>query len=59
MSDQDLTEQTLLHYESRPEEFWEGTKDHDVSQNYENFLKNITSSKPLKFWTLAAGQAGR
>ena len=37
----ELTKSTIQHYESRPEQFWQGTKDHDVTQNYEHFLQNI------------------
>lgn len=36
-----ITRRTLDHYESRAEAFWEGTRDHDVTQNYAAFLGAI------------------
>lgn len=33
-----LLHATLEHYERHALQFWEGTKDHDVSQNYQHFL---------------------
>ena len=33
---------TISHYASRPEEFWEGTKDHDVSQNIEALFRHLS-----------------
>ncbi len=35
---------TLAHYETNAARFWEGTKDHDVSQNYEALLEAIEST---------------
>jgi hypothetical protein len=35
---------TLKHYASRAEEFWQGTKDHDVTQNREALLRNLHAS---------------
>src|SRR6202521_4547270 len=32
---------TLEHYNQRAEEFWEGTRDHNVSQNIEALLEHI------------------
>ena len=37
---------TIDHYASRPMDFWEGTKDHDVLQNIEALLRNISKDKP-------------
>lgn len=36
-----LTTNTIHHYESSPQAFWEGTKDHDVSQNIDAFFRNL------------------
>ena len=35
---------TLRHYSLRAEDFWQGTKDHDVSQNREAFIRNLNSA---------------
>ncbi|RMH14925.1 MAG: class I SAM-dependent methyltransferase, partial [Gammaproteobacteria bacterium] len=32
---------TLQHYQSRAESFWQGTKDHDVSQNIEALCQSL------------------
>ena len=36
-----ITETTLGHYNNRAEDFWRGTKDHDVTQNIEALLRHI------------------
>jgi SAM-dependent methyltransferase len=38
-----LTARTLASYERRAAEFWEGTRDHDVSQNRSAFLDAIAA----------------
>jgi SAM-dependent methyltransferase len=40
---------TLAHYETNAADFWEGTKDHDVSQNYAALLDHIEGPRP---WTI-------
>jgi SAM-dependent methyltransferase len=40
------TDRTLSHYETHAKDFWEGTKDHDVTQNYAALLSNIEGSGP-------------
>ena len=30
----DISARTLDHYDQRAEDFWKGTRDHDVSQHY-------------------------
>lgn len=43
---------TLKHYETNSESFWEGTKDHDVDQNYAAFqtnMKSLTAMSVLDF----------
>ena len=37
---------TIDHYAARPVDFWEGTRDHDVSQNIEALLRNVSVDKP-------------
>lgn len=40
---QQLTQRTLGHYSRRAAQFWEGTKDHDVSQNRDALLRHLPS----------------
>lgn len=47
MDQEKLTSDTLHHYELCPQEFWLGTKDHDVSQNLDSFCANLPSSTDL------------
>ena len=37
-------ESTIAHYSSRPEEFWEGTRGHDVSQNVDALCRHLPPS---------------
>jgi len=37
----EITAHTLAHYDQTVVSFWEGTKDHDVSQNVEAMLRYI------------------
>ena len=39
-------ESTIAHYSSRPAEFWEGTKDHDVSQNIDALRRYLPTAEP-------------
>jgi SAM-dependent methyltransferase len=43
---QELASRTLWHYEARAEAFWEGTRDHDVSQNIDALLRHIEAPPP-------------
>lgn len=36
-----ITQRTLGHYDTRAEAFWEGTRDHDVSQNRNALLRHL------------------
>jgi hypothetical protein len=38
---------TQEHYDQHAEEFWEGTRDHDVGQNIETLLKHIEGEAPF------------
>ena len=38
---------TLEHYNQRAEEFWEGTRGHDVGQNIAALLQFIDSKPPF------------
>ncbi len=34
----EISQKTIQNYRNRAEDFWQGTKDHDVSQNYHKFI---------------------
>ena len=36
-----ITDFTLNHYNAHAEDFWEGTRDHDVNQNITALLQSI------------------
>jgi SAM-dependent methyltransferase len=46
---------TLEHYDQHAEDFWEGTKDHDVSQNIEALLKHIEGEAPFTILDFGCG----
>lgn len=50
-----LTSRTLAHYEADPVGFWQGTKDHDVSQNYAALLRHIPHDRPWNLLDLGCG----
>ena len=46
---------TLEHYNQRAQDFWEGTRDHDVSQNIEALLRHIEGNAPFTILDLGCG----
>ena len=46
---------TLEHYNQRAEEFWEGTREHNVSQNIGSFLQYIEGAPPFGILDLGCG----
>ena len=50
-----ITETTIGHYNGRAERFWEGTRDHDVSQNREALLRHIEGTAPFSILDLGCG----
>jgi len=50
-----LTEKTIRHYDASPQRFWEKTKDHDVTQNYQHFLDNIQTDSPFNILDFGCG----
>lgn len=46
---------TLGHYESRAEAFWQGTRDHDVSQNIGALIGAIDAPAPLRILDFGCG----
>ncbi len=50
-----LAARTLAHYDQRAQDFWEGTRDHDVSQNIDALLQAIESTPPFELLDLGCG----
>lgn len=46
---------TLRHYNHYADSFWEGTKDHDVSQNREALLEHIDGKPPYRILDFGCG----
>ncbi len=49
-----LVRRTLRHYDENAESFWEGTRDHDVSQNRDAFLRALAKA-PARILDLGCG----
>ncbi|HUP30318.1 MAG TPA: class I SAM-dependent methyltransferase [Usitatibacter sp.] len=50
-----ITARTLEHYDERAQAFWEGTRDHDVSQNVDALLRHIEGAAPFTILDLGCG----
>jgi len=50
-----ISQKTLQHYEHRAEEFWRGTREHDVSQNIAALLRHIEGRPPFAILDLGCG----
>ena len=46
---------TLNHYQRHADGYWQGTKDHDVSQNREALLKHLHGKGPYRILDLGCG----
>jgi len=46
---------TLEHYERRADDFWRGTRDHDVSQNIGELLRHMEGAPPFTILDLGCG----
>ena len=46
---------TLGHYDDNAASFWQGTKDHDVSQNYQKFLGQFPPAQQLDILDFGCG----
>jgi len=46
---------TLAYYEANAADFWAGTKDHDVTQNYEALLGSIEGAGPFTILDFGCG----
>jgi SAM-dependent methyltransferase len=50
-----ITGLTLEHYGARADDFWEGTRSHDVSQNIEALLQHIRGAAPFAILDFGCG----
>jgi SAM-dependent methyltransferase len=50
-----IAEQTLAHYGARADDFWAGTRDHDVSQNIAALLRHVRAAPPFSLLDLGCG----
>jgi SAM-dependent methyltransferase len=50
-----IVDRTLDHYNQRAEEFWEGTRGHDVSQNIAALLEHVHGPPPFTILDLGCG----
>jgi SAM-dependent methyltransferase len=50
-----IAERTLGHYNRSAEAFWQGTRDHDVSQNIAALLRHIEATAPFGILDLGCG----
>jgi len=50
-----IVERTLAHYNERADDFWEGTRGHDVSQNVAALLAHIAGETPFAILDLGCG----
>ena len=50
-----ITDFTLSHYNERAEDFWEGTRDHNVNQNITALLQSIEGEPPYTILDFGCG----
>ena len=50
-----ISNRTLEHYDQRAEDFWQGTRDHDVSQNIAALLQHIETRPPFDLLDFGCG----
>lgn len=51
----EISTTTIAHYDDRAQDFWEGTRDHDVSQNRDALLRHIQVPPPFRILDLGCG----
>lgn len=49
------TRETIAHYDRNAQRFWEGTRDHDVTQNRTALLEAIEGPEPYRIMDLGCG----
>ena len=52
-----MSEMTIAYYDRMAEAYWDGTRDHDVSQNYASLLMRLRTIRPIPFLIWVAGLA--
>jgi SAM-dependent methyltransferase len=52
---EEISRVTLAHYDERAEQFWVGTRDHDVSQNLDALLGEIEAKPPFRILDFGCG----
>jgi SAM-dependent methyltransferase len=52
---QHVASRTLSHYDQHARSYWEGTRDHDVSQNVDALLQSIEGPPPFDLLDLGCG----
>lgn len=50
-----IADVTLDHYNQRADDFWQGTRDHDVTQNIESLLRHIEGDSPFSILDFGCG----
>ncbi|HZM46430.1 MAG TPA: class I SAM-dependent methyltransferase [Burkholderiales bacterium] len=50
-----ISARTLEHYDRHAEDFWQGTRDHDVSQNIAALLRSIEAAPPYAILDFGCG----
>jgi SAM-dependent methyltransferase len=50
-----IAARTLAHYDRHAQSFWEGTRDHDVSQNIQALLQHIEGPAPFQVLDFGCG----
>ena len=50
-----IVDRTLEHYNERADDFWKGTRDHDVSQNVAALLEQLRGDPPYTILDLGCG----
>ena len=55
MDSEDTSRKTLEHYNQSAASFWEGTRDHDVTQNIAALLRHIEATAPFTLLDLGCG----
>jgi SAM-dependent methyltransferase len=50
-----IARDTLAHYEQRAEDFWAGTRDHDVRQNVDALLRHVEGAPPFAILDFGCG----
>jgi SAM-dependent methyltransferase len=50
-----ISRRTLCHYDKHAADFWQGTRDHDVSQNMNALLDAITAEPPWRILHFGCG----